>query len=163
MRTRARTNSRRIVLKPRAETIRGFGMHRATQPIAVRLRGVSGVRPTALPTIPIRPRVQIIARRGLVPAPRATRVAAVLTHHRKEMHRPTIAGMRRSNLVRTPRPRLAVPIPRPRALTRLLAAAMVAVAALILAEVQLRTVVVAALPIAVAAVVTDTGKLHVFH
>lgn len=90
------------------------------------------------------------------------RVAVALTLPRKETRPPTIAGMRRSNLARTPRLPLAVLIPRPTALTRLLAAAMVVVAALILAVAQLPTAAVAALPMAAVAVLTVIVNLNVF-
>jgi len=68
--------------------------------------------------------------------------------------------MCRSNRALTRRQRLAVPIPRPAALTRLLAAAMEAVAALVVAAVQHPTAVVA-LPMVVAGL-TAIVKIRAF-
>src|SRR5580700_6258723 len=151
MRPRDRTSFRGIVLPPQAGTTHAFGTLKATRPIAAKPRRALAVLPTtALPTILIRLRVRIIARRGLVLAPQPIPAVGVLTRHQRETRLPTTAVIRRRAVPiphrHTPirRRRRAVPTPPPAALTRLLAAAMEAVAPLIVAVEQLPTAVVAA-------------------
>jgi hypothetical protein len=114
------------------------------RPIAVRLPKASAVPPTALRTIPLWPRVQIIARLGLVRALRPTPVTVALIRPHRETRRTAIAAIRH-NLAPIRRQHLAVPTPRPIAPTQLLAAAMAAEAAALL------TAQAVALPTAVAA------------